>query len=277
MKIAWATDIHLDHVDDAESVVQNLCSLSRGCESIILTGDLSLSNTIIHHLSMFDQLSEKPVYFVLGNHDYYFSDIRTVRRRVVDACRSMSYVRYLASVPYMRLQNQVALVGHDGWYDAMNGNPGSDGILMNDWVRIHDFSAAIRSSVGGKTIDKSVIVQVSRAICVASANHIANGIKAAIRDKYDRIIVATHVPPFKESYNGNKHYGLDSSVALPWYTSKIMGDMLWSAAKTYPHVHFTILSGHAHSHYDQDLLNNLNVRVGKSAYGTPQIAGYVDI
>jgi len=277
MKLAWATDIHLDHVDNPAHVVQKLCADSSQCDSIILTGDLSLSNTIISHLSLFDQLSEKPVYFVLGNHDYYFSDIRTVRRKVVDACRNMSYVRYLAAVPYIRLQNDVALVGHDGWYDAMNGDPSVDGILMNDWIRIHDFSAAVRSSFRGKSIDKSIIVQVARAICVASANHIANGIKAAIRDKFDKIIVATHVPPFKESYNGNKHYGLDSSVALPWYTSKIMGDMLWSAAKTYPHVHFTILSGHAHSHYDQDLLNNLNVRVGKSAYGIPQIAGYVDI
>jgi len=214
---------------------------------------------------------------VLGNHDYYFSDIRTTRQRVANACRNMSYVRYLATTPYVRLRDDLALVGHDGWYDAMNGDARRDGILMNDWIRINDFSVAMRGSFGGKTLDKGLIVQIARAICAASVNHIANGIKAAIRDKYSKIIVATHVPPFKESYNGNKHFGMDASDALPWYTSKVMGEMLLSAAKTYPHVHFTILSGHSHSHYDQDLLNNLNVRVGKSAYGTPQIAGYIDI
>jgi|LauGreDrversion4_2_1035121.scaffolds.fasta_scaffold31052_5 Icc protein len=277
MKLAWATDIHLDHVEDAKGAVQSLCSATSGCEAIILTGDISLSNSIVQHLSIFDSLSEKCVYFVLGNHDYYFSDIRTTRQRVANACRNMSYVRYLATTPYVRLRDDLAIVGHDGWYDAMNGDARRDGILMNDWIRINDFSVAMRGSFGGKTLDKGLIVQIARAICAASVNHIANGIKAAIRDKYSKIIVATHVPPFKESYNGNKHFGMDASDALPWYTSKVMGEMLLSAAKTYPHVHFTILSGHSHSHYDQDLLNNLNVRVGKSAYGTPQIAGYIDI
>lgn len=277
MKLAWFTDIHLDHVNDARFAVQSLANSASKCDSVIITGDISLANTLIGHLILLDQVIEKPIYFVLGNHDYYFSNIRVVRKHVIDACRSMSYARYLAAIPYVRLSKDTALVGDDGWYDALNGNPRNDTMLMNDWVRIQDFAPAIKGGLGGKMLDKNIIIQISQAICVAAVKHIADGIKAAIRDKHESIIVATHVPPFKESYNSEKHRGLDISDVLPWYTSRTMGDMLLSAAKTYPHVKFTILSGHAHSHYDQDLLNNLNVRVGKSSYGSPQIAGYVDI
>lgn len=277
MKLAWFTDIHLDHVDDVGFVVNRLSNESSKCDSVIITGDISMANTLISHLMLLDDVLEKPIYFVLGNHDYYFSNIRLVRKYVVDACRSMSYARYLAAIPYVRLTGNSALVGHDGWYDALNGNPRSEAMLMNDWIRIQDFSPAIRGNLGSKVIDKNMIIQISQAICIAAVKHIADGIKAAIRDKFTNIIVATHVPPFRESYNADKYRGMDVSDVLPWYTSKTMGDMLMSAAKTYPHVKFTILSGHAHSHYDQDLLNNLNVRVGKSSYGSPQIAGYIDI
>lgn len=277
MKLAWFTDIHLDHVNDIGTTISGLAHASAKCDSVIITGDISLANMLIGHLMLLDQILEKPIYFVLGNHDYYFSNIRVVRKHVIDACRSMSYARYLAAIPYVKLTNETALIGHDGWYDALNGNPRNDVMLMNDWIRIQDFSPAIKGGLGNRMLDKSMIIQIAQAICVAAVKHVADGIKLAIRDKHKNIIVATHVPPFKESYNSDKHRGLDIADVLPWYTSKTMGDMLLSAAKTYPHIKFTILSGHSHSHYDQDLLNNLNVRVGKSLYGSPQIAGYVDI
>jgi predicted phosphohydrolase len=277
MKLAWATDIHLDCVNDASEKLKLLATKSDNCDSYIISGDITISPLLIQHLQLIESILQKPFYFVLGNHDYYFSDIISTRRRVAQTCNSMSFARYLATVPYIRLKRDVALVGHDGWYDALNGNYNNNEILMNDWIRISDFSVAMRSTSNTQLINKDIIVKIARAICQASVNHIASGIKSAIRDKNSCIIVTTHVPPFKESYNSEKYSSVNFSSVLPWYTSKTMGDMLMQAAKTYPHVKFIVLSGHAHSHYNEDLLNNLNVRVGKSAYGSPQIAGFVDI
>jgi predicted phosphohydrolase len=277
MRLAWATDIHLDCVDDVVSKVQDLAVRGAECESFILSGDITIAPHLLQHLRVIESIIQKPFYFVLGNHDYYFSDILSVRKSVADACRSMSFARYLAMTPYVRLTPHVALVGHDGWYDAMNGNFRDSDVIMNDWIRIADFSPAILPSLGGKSINKDVIIKISRAICSASVNHIANGIKAAIRDKNEHVIVVSHVPPFKESYNSTKYGPTNSASILPWYTSKTLGDTLLSAARAYPRVKFTILSGHSHSHYDEYLLNNLNVRVGNSQYGSPQIAGIIDI
>ena len=277
MKIAWATDIHLDSVGDVQEKLEELRQASLFSERVIISGDITVAPLLVDHLQRLDNTFEKPVYFVLGNHDYYFSDIMTTRRSVAGMCRSMAYMRYLATTPYVKLTPDVALLGHDGWYDAMNGDPRNEDVVMNDWLKIRDFSTAIRSSFSGKVLDKNVIISIARAICKASVAHIVDGIKAAIRDKNKHVIVVTHVPPFKESYNSDKHRGLNVSSALPWYTSKMMGDALFAAAKAYPQIKFTILSGHAHSHYDEYLLNNLNVRVGKSMYGSPQLAGFIDI
>lgn len=277
MRLAWATDIHLDSVGDAYKKSLELSKSSSGCDAFLITGDISVSPLIIDHLRMLEEALQKPFYFILGNHDYYFSDIISTRRRVAQECRTLSYARYLATTPYVGISPGVALVGHDGWYDAMNGDLRNNDIVMNDWLKIADFSSAIRSSFTGKILDKSVITSVARSICKGSIAHISSGIKAAIKDKNSHIIVMTHVPPFKESYNSDKHRGTDSSSALPWYTSKMMGDTLLAASIAYPHVKFTVLSGHTHSNYDNDLRNNLNVRVGKSQYGAPQIAGFIDI
>jgi len=272
MRLAWATDIHLDMAGDVLEKLKKLSFDSTDCDSLLLSGDISVASTIVPHLSMIEEVIQKPIYFVLGNHDYYGSNIGVVRRNVINHCNSSEYLRYMSSVPFIKLDEGKYLIGHDGWYDTQNGNPYNDSILMNDWIKISDFNVALRSSFGGRTLNKKVIVGLSKQLAQQAVNHVANSIKAVV--KYSQhIIVMTHVPPFKESFNASEKYSmLPSSDILPWYTSRVMGDMLINAAKAYPHIQFTVLSGHTHSHYDDDLLNNLNVKVGKAIYGNPQVA-----
>jgi len=277
MLLAWITDIHLDMVGNLSSRLHSLAAEIINCDALLITGDISISSTLIQHLSMIEMIIAKPVYFVLGNHDYYGSTFGGVRRNVVDFCNSSSYLRYMNSVSYIKLGERKYLIGHDGWYDAQNGNPYGQSVLMNDWIQITNFNSALRASRGNSVIDKNIIIELSRMMAQESANNIAKKIKLIIKDS-DHIVVMTHVPPFKESFNtSDKYREISSLEIMPWYTSKIMGDTLMSAAKTYPHVKFTVLSGHLHSHYDQDLLNNLTVKVGKAKYGNPQLASLISV
>lgn len=276
MRLAWTTDIHLDCTDDATRAAQRLQADSYGCDGIIISGDISVATDIVFHLRVLEDALQKPIYFVLGNHDYYYSDIISTRKRVVDACRDMSFARYLGSTHCVKVDRSTFLVGSDGWYDAFNGDPGGSDFLMNDWLKIHDFQPAIRGSGRNRIINKEHVIQISRAICLASVQHIVRGIKEAAATA-ENIIVVTHVPPFVESYTDEKYKNLSAEHVVPWYTSKIMGEMLSTAAKTYPHVQFTILSGHTHSPFEGQVLGNVNVKVGKSLYGSPQIVGYIDI
>lgn len=276
-RLAWMTDIHLDMAGDVFGKINSLVSTSRDADGIVITGDISNGGNIAAHLSLLEQAFEKPIYFVLGNHDYYGSGFSVVRNKVVELCRNSSYLKYMSSLPFIRFENGVHLIGHDGWYDAQNGNPQSDNMFMNDWIQISDFNVALRNAPMGRVLNKHVIIDISRRLAQQSVNHVANAIKAVAKQS-QHIIIATHVPPFKESYTAfENHRGFSVMDLLPWYTSKIMGDTILSAAQTYPHIKFTVLSGHAHSHYDNDLLNNLTVKVGQAKYGNPQWASSLTI
>lgn len=275
--ISWCTDIHLDCAEDPEGSTKKLAYASADADCIVITGDISISPAICTHLKLLDEVIQKPIYFVLGNHDFYFSDFVTTRKKVVDTCRSSSFLCYLSNLPFVRLDQNTALVGHDGWYDAGNGDPAISQFVMNDWIRIRDYLPAHRQLMGGINIDKRQIVNIARSVCSEGVKHVADGIKAAVRDNNETIVVVTHVPPFAESCKPSETKPMRLQDALPWYTSKMMGDMLLRAAQSLPHVKFIVLSGHVHSQYKGNILPNLEVRVGKSEYGTPQLAGIIPI
>jgi len=276
-RLVWLTDIHLDMVGDLLNRLNSMSATFRDADGFIITGDISVANMLEEHLLLLESIFQRPIYFVLGNHDYYGSSIGIVRRKVSNLCVSSSHLKYMSNVPYVKFDKGVTLIGHDGWYDAQNGNPYGDNILMNDWIQIADFNSALRSSYGGRTLNKNVIIRIARSIAQQAVNHVANGIKAVIKDS-KHIVIMTHVPPFKESFNASEKYKeTNSGEIIPWYTCKLMGDTLMAAAAAYPHVKFTVLSGHVHSHYDNDLLNNLTVKVGSAIYGNPQVSSVISV
>lgn len=276
MKLAWTTDIHLDCVDDPLKTVNNLAAASYSSDGLIISGDISVGNLITTHLRLLEDNLQKPIYFVLGNHDYYYSDIISTRKNVADACRNMSFCRYLGAISFAKLSKKTVIVGSDGWYDAYNGDPAGTEFLMTDWIKITDFKPAVTNTLFGKTIDKGKVIKIAREICKASVAHIVRGINSCV-EIADHIIIVTHVPPFDESYTNGKYKDIPPEHVTPWYTSKMMGEILKTAAKTYPQKQFTVLSGHTHSSFEGDILPNLHIKVGKSQYGSPQIVGYIDI
>ena len=77
----------------------------------------------------------KPVYFVLGNHDYYGGSIEGTRT----VARGLSgNLRWLHSAGIVQLNRETALVGHEGWYDAQYGDPMGSRVWMSDFDLIED-------------------------------------------------------------------------------------------------------------------------------------------
>ena len=276
MKLAWATDIHLDCVENSEDAINKLRNEATSADVLVVSGDISVGHSIVKHLNLLENALQKPIYFVLGNHDYYFSDILSVRKRVADECRNLSFCKYLGAMPFIKLGPHSVMIGSDGWYDAYNGEPALSQFIMSDWIKIADFQPAIKNNFLGKQINTDIVSQIAREICKASVAHIVRGINA-VSQRVDNIVIVTHVPPFKETYVSEKYKDIPPSHVIPWYTSRTMGEMLKTAAKTYPHIQFTVLSGHTHSSFEGDILPNLHAKVGKSQYGAPQISGYIDI
>ncbi len=126
MKLAWATDIHLDHA--SESARRKFCqSVREQADALVVTGDIAESHILGSALESLATLTERPVYFVLGNHDFYRGSVACTRRQVGSVVREG--LVYLSQAGVVELMPTTALVGHDGWADGRLGYlDGSDGL-----------------------------------------------------------------------------------------------------------------------------------------------------
>lgn len=176
------------------------------------------------------------------------------------------FLRYMPTMPYYALTPTTAVVGHDGWYDAHHGDWKTSDFQMADWHVIQEFR-----NINGA---KQTIVDHARKLAHEGVTHVHNGIKQAVR-YHKNIVVLTHYPPFREAH---VHLGKPGEAgALPWFTSKMMGDMLLDAAKAFPQVSFTVLAGHTHGKTDYSPLPNLRVHVGGAEYDRPELQGMIEI
>lgn len=273
MRLTWATDIHLDFITNPkfpESSKKNIdvfCDLvkSENSDALILSGDISLASYLQDHLFALESRLRMPIYFVLGNHDFWGGSFAGVRRAATNVANASDYLKYLSSVPYIPVSPGVALVGHDGWYDGLYGNPYATIVTMNDWSMISDFYKSSHGDNSG--LDE--VLKTSQVQSYLSTRHVAEGIKKAIRQQsLDKIIIVTHVPPFTAPLDLRNDF---KESIYPWYASKMMGDMILSAAKNNPHIDFEVFCGHVHTKFDGRISSNVYLHSGHAEYSKPLV------
>lgn len=282
-EFAWCTDIHLDFVrpdERIEAFAETLCASDPA--GILITGDISTSEKLLDHLGIIERVTRRPVYFVCGNHDYYGSDVMTVRQSMARYAGSddapSDHLSYLSVRSFVPLTPKTVLVGHDGWYDALNGAPFESRFLMSDWCEIGDFQ---RASGGreymawGRLKDKQWVMNIAHRLAKEGVDHVQTNIDDAVRAGHTDIIVLTHFPPFKEAHVYAGRMGDDA--AQPWYTSKLMGDMLLERSRANPGVMFRVLCGHTHGAFHGFITPNLYVKVGGAEYGNPMLQDIIEV
>jgi 3',5'-cyclic-AMP phosphodiesterase len=267
-KYAWITDVHLDFLgEDNNKLIQFGESLVRDNPTgIFITGDISVAKKVTFHLSAIEKIVKRPIYFILGNHDYYGSSIENVRKQMREVTNISPFLRYMQTMPYYSLGATTAVVGHDGWYDANWGDWKGSTMKILDWTAIKEFTL-----VNGS---KQTIVTEARKLAQEGAMHIHNGIKQAVR-YHKTIVVLTHFPPFPQSHMHEGKVG--EPGAMPWFVSKMMGDMLMDASKAFPTHKFIVLCGHTHGKWDGQITNNLEVHVGGADYYKPALQGLIEV
>ena len=95
MRIAWLTDMHFNFCPDR---VQELLDSIDSTEpdAVLIGGDIGEAPDVIGYLERFTSLG-CPIFFVLGNHDYYRGSIRQVRADVDDLCQDAENLYYLTT------------------------------------------------------------------------------------------------------------------------------------------------------------------------------------
>ncbi len=86
---------------------------------------------------------------------------------------------------------------------------------------------------------------------------------------FDRVVVATHVPPF---HGATWHDGRPSDNQwLPWFSCAATGEVLLEAAAAHPDRELLVLCGHTHGSGEYAPTGNLRVLTGGAVYGAPEL------
>lgn len=264
MRAVWCNDIHLDFLE-RDSVDRFLRSVADESPDVVLVGgDISTARQITDHLRRMEELIDAPILFVLGNHDFYHGSIHEVRRQVGQLCAQSQRLHWLNEAGVYPLSRRTALVGHDGWGDAREGNYQNSPVELSDFFLIDELTGLTRED----------LVRVLRELGDESAAHFRTVLPQALAS-HRKVVVLTHVPPFREAtwYEGE----ISNDNWLPFFCGTAAGDVLKDIMSAHPGGELTVLCGHTHGEGEAEILPNLRVVTGGARYGDPHIHSILEL
>ncbi|MGE3819666.1 MAG: metallophosphoesterase, partial [Isosphaeraceae bacterium] len=234
MKLAWLTDIHLNFV--TSEVIESLCRdvVATRAEAVLLGGDIAEAPDVTSHLETLAARIQRPIYFVLGNHDFYRGGIESVRESIQALVRRHRGLFWLPDRGVVPLTERTALVGHDGWADGRIGDYERSPLILNDYRLIKEF----------KDLEETPRRDKLEALGDEAADHLRAVLPLAL-ERFQHVLVLTHVPPFREACAHPGRFSWDDW--LPHFTCKAMGDALLEAADAFSERHVTVYCGHVHN------------------------------
>jgi predicted MPP superfamily phosphohydrolase len=261
--VAWATDIHLDWVEEAVRLNFYRAVRESAADAVVLSGDIAEGANTLLYLDEMARQFRRPIYFVLGNHDFYGDSLARTRRRVVELTTDRPFLHYLSASGVVELTPQTALIGQEGWGDARLGDFEHSRVFLTDFVAIEELAQVHR--------DRPAFRKLLEELGDQAARSVAADLSAAL-DRYPRVVLVTHVPPFREAawYEGR----LSNDDWLPYFTCSAVGDVLRQAMQQHPQRQLLVLCGHTHGRGEARLLPNLRVLTG-GAEGTGPIVQQV--
>jgi Icc protein len=263
VRATWLTDIHLNFLKPLALGRFYDAVRATGPEVLLVTGDIGEGDSVVRFVGELSQIA--PIYFVLGNHDYYRSSLATVRAAMERLDTSMTW---LPACEPLRITPRTVILGIDGWGDARCGDLASS-VQLSDWRLIDDFKRAQTRDARNEVLQRF------------GANE-ARALRSKLADAPDaeHLLVLTHVPPFAEAcvYDGAQ----SSPAWLPWFTCIATGEVLADYAASHPDTQVTVLCGHTHGQGHCQPLPNLTVRTGGwpagiEGYGNPIVQDTLDI
>ena len=270
MKLSWITDCHLNFLHDI--AITYFCKkvMKENPDAVVITGDISEADKIKRHLKLISSLIPVPLYFVCGNHDYYHGSIVDTRMMLKQEFGSKAggNAKWLNEHGVITLAPNVALVGHDGWYDGRYGDYFASGLDMTDYHIIQELKGSFYHRTDQYDMIKTLATQ--------AAKHFTKHVEKAFKT-HDTVYFATHVPPFRENSRGPDRK-LSDKDWLPHFSSKILGDAILDfMVGMPPEAKLVVLSGHTHTDWTHEPTSNIKSITGGARYRHPEVYRTFDL
>jgi 3',5'-cyclic-AMP phosphodiesterase len=257
-KVCWTTDIHLNFVerDRIESFCQSI--IEQKPDLVLIGGDIAEAPNVLLHLRILEDLLGCPMFFVLGNHDFYRGSIQGVHRDIKILVKHTANLHWLPDAGVVPLTGRTCLIGHGGWADGRLGDYDRSEVMLNDYVLIKEL-AALEFQERFRRLNR---------LGDDAAAYFDQVLPRALQ-KFPHVIVLTHVPPFKEACWHEGHISDDNY--LPHFACRAIGEIFTEMMRLHPECEMTVLCGHTHSPGEVHILPNLHVKTGGATYGNPQV------
>lgn len=257
-RLAWLTDIHLNFVQPRERFHFGQRLRDARADALVISGDIAEAQDAKQYLLELASALACPIYFVLGNHDYYFGSIQRVRRQMAQLCAQQPRLRYLTHEDHISLTPDVALIGHDGWADARVGDYEHSTVMLNDYRLIEELAP----------LDKQARLELLRQLGDEAGRHVRRVLPQALQ-QHATVLLATHVPPLREAcwHDGQ----ISDDQWAPHFTCLAVGEALCEVMRQHPHRRLIVLCGHTHGIGETRPLDNVEIYTGGAEYGFPAI------
>jgi Icc-related predicted phosphoesterase len=264
LRVGWLTDIHLNFVTPRERSRFYALICEAQLDAILLGGDIGEADSVIQRLAEIEDSLGIPIYFVLGNHDFYNGSIAGVREAVMRQAAASRWLRWLPTSGVVPLTDKTALVGHDSWADGRLGDFFRSEVMLNDYVLIAELRGLTKPERYAKL----------NALGDEAAEFLGQRVSEALSQPRN-VVVLTHVPPFRES---SWHEGrISDDDYLPHFACRAVGERLAAIMRDRPDSTMKVFCGHTHSPGFARVLSNLEVFTGGAQYGEPRLQRVLEV
>ena len=250
-KYLWYTDTHLDRVNPI-TLLRFVSSINREHPNgVFITGDISNGLLLKQHLKFLAERIESKIYFVLGNHDYWMTGFQKQREEIANLCARYDNLVWTSETGCIELNEEVALFGIEGWYDATLGD---ERYLLTtlDWLFIEELR---------RCTDMKDRIEMFRMASEKSCKNAAEKLNNIFENNYKSIYALTHFPPWKEATRDEGT--VLEKLWLPYNVNAMLGKTLEGMMRDRNKKHLTVLSGHTHEPRYIRVSRNIDCQVGE--------------
>lgn len=225
-------------------------------DGIFITGDISTGKHVEPTLHRLASEVSCPIYFVLGNHDYWgrtFDSVHDDMRRLMNIHPNLHWMDERGVIS---LKSNVGLIGSGGWYDCNGDTKWMKWTL--DWRRIYDFDDI-------NNMDDRI--KMFQEFARLSAIDIEKKLFEALLH-HKTVYILTHVPPWKEATRDIGTWA--EKFWLPYNSNETMGKAIQRVGKQFKKRNIVVLSGHTHTNRWVRVKKNIECRVNDAKwFGSP--------